>query len=436
MNSSALNVAVVSEDENLLREVSWCLTAYGYQVKTTRQFDPLVATWQAAAPDFLIVDYDHPNVATVSKLSHLGNESFTYKILLCDMEQSLDHIAELEYSYNDAVSKPLNLGELLARLRSGTSFLDFERSLREQSLCDRCTGLLSRSGLLQTLRMSNRSSTSKAPRHIGLVLMSVDFLDSLTVRFGTEARDQLLCEVADIIEEAAGEKAWIARIRPHAFAMAFLDSSIEQAEMLAEVIRLNVAAREFKVRGESLFLTATLCVNALDGSTLIPEKSLAEAEKNLQYSETLGGSTVSRCGQFDDSYANWVEEHINSGAVGSKLTAQDIMTPFTAVLRESDIHDDYLAEVRESQLAVAPYFDGQGKYQGILRASAWEDAKQTKFDSLVETPLEISERASRDELVEHFTEHRQELLVVMCGRQPLGYITNQAMAEILAPVSS
>lgn len=434
MSSKEMNVTVVSENENLLREVSWCLTAYGYHVKTSRQFGPLVATWQAAAPDVLIVDYDHPQVATVSQLPHVGNESFTYKILLCDMNQPLDRIAELEYSFNDAVSKPINLGEVLARLRVGTRFLQFERSLRDQSLCDRCTGLLSRGGLLQTLRLSNQSSTSKSPKTIGLVLMSIDFLDKLTIRFGTESRDQLLCEVADIIEAAAGEHAWIARIRPHAFAMAFLDSTIDQAEQLAEEIRLNVAAREFTVRGEALFLTATLCVNALDGSTLNPEKALAEAEKNLQYSETLGGSTVSRCGQFDDSYANWVEQHINSGAVGSKLAAQDIMTPFTAVLREADMYDSYLDEVRSSDVTVAPYFDGKGKYLGILRADAWQTPGQEGFDSIVEKPTEVSERASRDELVDHFTDHRQELVVVMSGRKPVGYITSQEMAEILAPV--
>lgn len=436
MNPNTLSVTVVSEDANLLREVSWCLTAYGYRVQTCRQFDVLLTTWPATPPDFLIVDYDHTSVATVAHLPHVGNGSFTYKILLCDMSQSLERIAELEYSFNDAVSKPLNLGEILARLRAGTQFLQFERSLREQSLCDPCTGLLSRSGLLQTLWTSCEASSSKMPKNVGLVLLSIDFFANVTKRFGTETRDQILAQVADVVEESAGEQAWTARIRPDAFGMAFLNSSIDEAEKIAEEIRRNLATREFQVQGVSFHLTATLCVNTFDWSNMDPEKALEEAEKNLQFAETLGGSTVSRCGQFDDSYADWVAQHIQSGAVGSKLTAQDIMTPFTAVLRESELHKDHIAAIQMSEVAVVPYFNDQGIYQGVLRASAWEDVEETKFDSLVETPSEVSELASRDELVEHFTDHRQALLVVMCDREPLGYITDRDMAEILAPVDA
>ena len=142
-----------------------------------------------------------------------------------------------------------------------------------------------------------------------------------------------------------------------------------------------------------------------------------------------------RCGDFDDSYADWVEQHINSGTVGWKLTAHDIMTPFSATLQESDLHEDYLAALCNSGVAVAPYFDAQGNYLGIVRASAWEEAHNNDFKSVLEVPSEVDEQAPRNELLEHFTDHGRELLVVMNKRQPVGYITNQEMASILAPVN-
>lgn len=434
MSAIPPKVTIVSEDKDLLREVSWCLTAYGYQTQTSRLFAPLIATWKWSPSDFLIVDSSHSNFGSISQLPHLGNERFTYKILLWDMNESLDSIAEMEYSFNDAVSKPLNLGELLARLRAGTKFLKFESSVRAAILCDPCTGLLSRSGLIQTLNLSRRGSAKNAPGNIGLVLLSVDFLADITTRYGTEVRDQILCDVADIIESAAGEQAWIGRIGANAFAMAFLNGAMDQAEQLAQQIRQQVASKEFRFRGAKLQLTATLCVNALDGPTFEPTKALAEAEKNLRYAQTLGGSTVSRCGQFDESYADWVEQHINSGAVGSQLTAQDIMTPFTAELREGHIQEPYLAALRDSEVAVTPYFDRQGEYRGIVRARDWEETLPQDFQSAVEAPAGVSTLTSRDELIDQFTDGRQELLVVMCDTQPVGYITSQDMAEILAPV--
>lgn len=434
MNLAVLSVAVISKDSDLLREITWCLSAYGYLVQSHREAHALVTTWQAAQPDFLIVDSDHPDFPTISRLSHLGNDCFTFKILLHDMSQPLDRVAEEEASFNDVISKPLNCGEALARLRAGAQFLEFERRMREQAFCDNCTGLLSRSGLLKTLEFSDPPPDADESQNLALVLISVDFLESLTKRFGVQARDEILRGVATIAADSADERAWVARIRPNVFALVFTNSSISHCESVAEDIRRRVAEREFFVSGHSLHLTATFCATLFDSSTVLTDAALLEAEKNLRYARTLGGSTVSRCGQFDSDYKDWVEQNIKSGDAMSKLTARDVMAPFTAAVHEARLDDAELAPVRASNAALAPYLSADGAYRGILHRDAFQEADGSQLGARLETPGEIAENTPYTELMERFTVRDEQVLIVLRDRHPLGYVTSESMAKLLEPV--
>ena len=422
-----LNVTIVSEDSQLLQELCWTLTEAGYSVQTTRRFAPLAATWRAAAPEFLLVDAKHSDLASASQLPHQGVEGFTYKILLLDDGHDLDRIAELELSFNDAVAKPVKTAELLARLSAGQKFLEFERSISQESLCDPCTGLLSKTGLLQTLDLAGENAASGKSSQFGMALISLDLLDNYAARLGREAQNQLLCDAADMLESSVGEEAWLARVGPNALAIAYAECSVDQIEKVAEEVRHKTSTREFKVGGETLNLTATLCAKCWDDSTS-PEDALADAQRNLKLAQSLGGSTLSWCGQFDEARQAW-ESQQTRGDAASAATARDVMTPFAAAIRADQWQGEQQRAIRTSDVPLAPYFDEQGNYVGIVRRQAWQEGCEGDLAEQIETPIEVSETMTHGDLASHFASPENQLLVVMADRQPVGYVTAEGVED-------
>jgi len=126
MTSTALTVSILSEDSDLLREASWWLSAFGYKVHAVRDAKLLSTVWDGWQTDFLIVDAEHSAVETAAHLPQESHEHFTYRILLRRLDAPAYATHELEYVFNDALCRPLNYGEMLARLRAGARFNELD----------------------------------------------------------------------------------------------------------------------------------------------------------------------------------------------------------------------------------------------------------------------------------------------------------------------
>src|SRR5215472_3255486 len=128
----SFRVTLVSPDTAILHDLAWMLTAVGYSVATSRDTSE-GAAWRHY-DDADIVVFDGRSVAspTPATLAH-NSENPLYRLFLYDPTGSADLAAWFAAGANDALRVPISRGELLARLRVGARWLEFENRLRLQS---------------------------------------------------------------------------------------------------------------------------------------------------------------------------------------------------------------------------------------------------------------------------------------------------------------
>lgn len=443
MNRNTLKIGIVSEDPNLLREATWGLTNFGYEVICANDFEPFQNSLERSPVDLLLVDADHTDLARICELPALGKYGFTYKILLYHADRPTDNLSGLESAFNDAITKPLNGGEMLARIRAGARFVEFEHRHREQSMFDRPTGLMSQRGILKTVDAMRKSLDDKELQSFSMVVLELDYLDSYTESHGAQSRDRLLREIAKLIAKTAGEDEFSARLQNNTLALVIPDSSFEEGEAVATSLHDHLQQSVFDIDGMQIRQTATMCVAAWNPLTRQFRDILTAVERTLSHANVLGGASIVPCGQFDQDYSQWQDKNW-AGIDLSSLTARDAMVPFTFQWDASVSSETAEMAIRNSGVAYIPCLGDDGLYLGVIsretpgsqapEGAGREESKESSILDRLETPQTVREDLPYAELMDHFTADDQHLLVVLRNERPLGYVTHAALASLLESV--
>ncbi len=127
-----LQVVLISQDITLLHEVSWTLEAVGYKVHTSTDFDEDALWRRYSVADFLIIDGRNISEPTAATFSY-DSDNPLYRIFFYDPATRTDFSSWYGAGAHDGLRTPLSRGELLARVRTGARYLEFERRLQVRS---------------------------------------------------------------------------------------------------------------------------------------------------------------------------------------------------------------------------------------------------------------------------------------------------------------
>jgi diguanylate cyclase (GGDEF)-like protein len=431
-----LDVTVVSMDPTLLRDTFWWLSAFGCEVRSLRDFERLMEVWAFSPPDILIVDADHPNMEQAVGLNRLGPNGYTYTIALSDPTITAEKLEVLVGTFDDVVSKPLNGGEVIARLRAGVRYREFERRIAQRSSQDRTTGLASQSGLLIAMNKSAVLADEQRNEVFAVILASLDNYTANSACYGLAARNAVLRQAATIFAELRQPGGVAARLRTGEFCLLLQQGSGCTAEEVANRLRSRLAETDFTCSGGPQRLTATICIAHWTPACGQPFEALRAAVRTLRHAKALGGDSVVQCGEFDEAFKEWQEKSIKVANTFSNLTARDIMTPFTVVWRQGAACSNVSEAIHSSGVTIVPYVDEDDNYVGILPRDAFKQAESQFSNERVDKPIAVPEDLSFIELAELFTTGDERLVVVLRGRQPLGYVTCEAMVNLIEPVDA
>ncbi|THV33562.1 response regulator [Glycomyces buryatensis] len=113
-----IKVLVVDDEPQILRALRINLAAHGYEVSTA--IDGAQALRQAAAvlPDLIVLDLGLPDMDGTEVIAGLRGWTKAPILVLSGRAASTDKIAALDAGADDYVTKPFDIGELLARVRA------------------------------------------------------------------------------------------------------------------------------------------------------------------------------------------------------------------------------------------------------------------------------------------------------------------------------
>jgi diguanylate cyclase (GGDEF)-like protein len=438
MTPRALNVAMVSPDRATLRSLSWLLTAFGYKTAASVELESVLGGltdhW-----DMLILDADLPQLSlNKSPLLRRPEGRYIYTLLMCDPRKMPNVTDALEWGVDDLLQKPISNGEVLARLRAGARFLEFERRLGEQATRDELTNLLTQSGLLAAMRKA--ADAGARDTTCALVVVDLDHFRQVDQRHGRKRADEILISVASALAGLATGNSRAARLSEDRFALFVPGGKPGSGADVSEEVREAVVNLPLKIGSEGVHLTVSVGYVEFDARTDVPLEVLDRASEALAHAKSSGRDCVVRAGEFDEQFAEWRRE-VNTGNPFVTVTAKDVMQPFGFLLRPDVDFRRACGQLLKSSLEYFAVIDNNRSLVGTIHrdelvTKAPGQAEQVATDSRLplHKPYAVPEETPFGDLVERFTTEDDPLVVVVRDREPRGYITREGFLNLIEPV--
>lgn len=126
------------------------------------------------------------------------------------------------------------------------------RKLQEASLTDPLTGLANRRALMQSLPVLAAAChverrVTPPPRQIILMIVDLDYFKPINDRYGHEAGDEVLKQVATILRESVRHDDLAVRWGGDEFVVVYTSAELDEGAGLAERIRTRIAKHHFRL---------------------------------------------------------------------------------------------------------------------------------------------------------------------------------------------
>jgi diguanylate cyclase (GGDEF)-like protein len=200
-----------------------------------------------------------------------------YQLLVADDYPDAEAIAFGVYS----VSYALVVVGFLASV-----LIEYQQHLSHLATQDPLTRLLNRRGLEDALYIS----LAHASRHglsTSAIMVDIDHFKKSNDSFGHEAGDQVLRQVADILQGMSRASDVVARTGGEEFLLILPDTGLEAARHLAERIREAIGQRPLTVDHQKIPVTISLGVASVAGE--VDLEALAQGADRAMYLAKRGG---------------------------------------------------------------------------------------------------------------------------------------------------
>jgi diguanylate cyclase (GGDEF)-like protein len=191
-------ILVVEDDDDSRALLAELLARDGHDVRTAPDADAALAEIAREAPEVVVSDVVMPGGGGFEVVRRLRADPALASIpviLVSALDAATRKVAGLDLGADDYVAKPVDVAELLARVRTQLRRAAQYRALDRSARVDPLTGVMNRRGILELLQRELRAaSAGGAP--VSVALVDVDRFKHVNDHFGHAAGDTVLRLVA------------------------------------------------------------------------------------------------------------------------------------------------------------------------------------------------------------------------------------------------
>jgi GGDEF domain-containing protein len=431
-NSTGFPLAIVSTDTTALRELSWTLSAYGYQALATSDWSEQAPWRRVAAPTLLILDArDEQQIEAA--LASARSTPYSYRIALYDGNLLGNPDMLMDLGADDLIRYPLNAGELMSCLRRGARRLEFEKRFNRSATFDQQRGVANRRGF--TLQMGRKLKDSDGSEGHTLVVLGIDFLDTLRDQHGSTAVENACSLVADMIFSGLTAQDCRGVVEEGVFAVLLHDRSVSDGLLFANEVNEQFAA----IIGKGIRISLSgIALGWPSGETA--EVAIQRATAALDRIKGWGGKQILDLGEVEREYTAW-----NLRFAGQQATdARQAMEAFPLVLplqSASSAGGLGITSFTEGYMPPClPIVDDVGHLVGVIDKTTFRTHGNEVFNSLDEhlesIPATLRGDSGLDEIVSSLESAKSDYMLVVENKKPIGYVTNETVAALRASISS
>jgi len=266
---------LVADDDPISRKViRTCLEDAGHDVIEAHDgAEALEMISRTDSPRLLVLDRTMPHVDGMDVCRAIRKKALepdVYIILLTGRGEREDIVEGFEAGADDYMTKPFDVSELRARVRTGariverqTELIAAREQLRSEAMYDSLTGLLNRSAFFDIFQ----KEVSRADRYetpLALIMADLDHFKETNDRYGHVAGDIVLEETARRLRTSLRVSDSIGRYGGEEFVIVAPGCTVNAAALLAERFRLCIASTAITVPDDSIFVTMSFGVAGTD----------------------------------------------------------------------------------------------------------------------------------------------------------------------------
>jgi two-component system cell cycle response regulator len=261
-------ILLIDEQESSYKRL---MTVLGQSCSVDLSTDPQEALFQAAGYEYecIIVvagfrDFDPLRLC--AQLRSFDRTRLIPIILVAEPQNQPLIIRALELGVNDFITRPVDQGELTARLRTQIKRKRYNDGLRssvsqtiEMAITDPLTGLHNRrylDGHLQTLLQ--RAQTRNKP--LSVLITDLDRFKEVNDRYGHDGGDEVLREFASRLRRNVRGIDLACRYGGEEFVVVMPETEHAVAEVVAERLRRDIADRPFRLGRDEPAVDITISV--------------------------------------------------------------------------------------------------------------------------------------------------------------------------------
>lgn len=247
-------------------------------------------------PSLILLDLDMPVMDGYETLRVLKDDPKTRDIpviVLSGMDSSQDKVTVFDLGAVDFITKPFEITELRARVRSSLKMSALLKMLAQKAQIDGLSGLFNRTYFDDRLQ----EEYDRAVRHghpLSIAMIDLDHFKSVNDTYGHPAGDTVISGVAQIIQQQCRSIDIACRYGGEEFVMILPETAPDQAQILCDRIRQNCEAMSWS-QHPSRSVTLSCGVVGADngeGLTCTPAAMLEMVDRNLYDAKQTGRNRV------------------------------------------------------------------------------------------------------------------------------------------------
>jgi diguanylate cyclase (GGDEF)-like protein len=259
-------------------------------------------------PRLALLDWIMPlkdGVEVCAEVRRRKEQAYTYLILLSSKESKQDVVVGLESGADDYLTKPFDMDELKARLRTGERILQLEdrlvearESMRFQATHDLLTSLWNRGVIVELI--SREVMRSRREKSCTAVMMcDVDHFKSVNDQHGHAVGDEVLKEVARRLQNSVRSYDMVGRYGGEEFLVALNKRDPASAVSRAENLRSVIGGRPIQTGNKPISVTISigLALSTDFGQCTVDE--IMHAADMALYAAKAAGRNCVRLAQFE-----------------------------------------------------------------------------------------------------------------------------------------
>lgn len=292
-------VLIVDDEATNIEILAKHLSA-DYRVLFTTDSNKVTELAELKEPDIILLDVIMPGLDGYDVCRHLKNHPTTRDIpviFVTAMGESHFEAIGFEAGGVDYITKPIKPFLLRARVKTHVDLKIKSDFLRRLATLDGLTGIPNRRRMDEFLRQEWRRGVRQSADYLSLMLIDVDYFKKFNDRYGHQAGDNCLQQIATTLANTLERGAdLVARYGGEEFVCILPETPLQGAIHTAERIQHNIAALQIphQISDVNDFVTLSIgLVATIPQKGVEPETLLAAADEQLYKAKHQGRNRIS-----------------------------------------------------------------------------------------------------------------------------------------------